>query len=338
MIALTLEHRGEQGEQGDQADGVTGPAASTSTGGRAAAPSRPGPTGADRPTRAATAPVVVADRVTTVFGTSRAVDDVSLSVAPGQVVGLLGANGAGKTTLIRTVLGLLAPSAGRVEVLGGAPSRGTRRRLGYVPQSLGLARELTVVENLAFVADAYRCRRPALPMDLAEHGDRLVGGLGLGLQRRVAFLAALLHDPELLVLDEPTSGVDPLARADLWDLVRGQAEQGVGVLVTTHYMQEAEQCDALVLMARGRVVAAGSRADLLQGVEVVQVVADDWSQAFAVLTAAGHAVTVAGREVRVVGAAPDRVAADLVAGGVPARAHPVPARLDEVVLLADRGR
>jgi ABC-2 type transport system ATP-binding protein len=279
---------------------------------------------------------VEATGVVTEFGGFRAVDDVSLTVRSGRVVGLLGANGAGKTTLIRTVLGLVAPSSGTVRVLGGAPSRDTRRRVGYVPQGLGLAADLTVAENLEFAAAAYRTgAAPELPEDLAPHAGRLVGSLSLGLQRRLAFTVALSHAPELLVLDEPTSGVDPLARAALWDTVHAQAESGVAVLVTTHYMQEAEQCDELVLMSHGRRVAAGTLADVLDGTTAVEVTTPDWQAAFGALTAAGLPVTVAGRAVRVAGAAADAVAEALRAAGVPGEARTVPARLEEVMVLTD---
>jgi len=274
--------------------------------------------------------------VVTEFGAFRAVDDVSLTVHPSRVVGLLGANGAGKTTLIRTVLGLVAPTAGSVRVLGGAPSRETRRRVGYVPQGLGLAADLTVAENLEFVAAAYGLGAvPGLPGDLAPHADRLVGSLSLGLQRRLAFTVALSHAPELLVLDEPTSGVDPLARAALWDTVHAQAEAGVAVLVTTHYMQEAEQCDELVLMSHGRRVATGALADVLDGTTAVEVSTPDWQAAFGALTAAGLPVTVAGRDVRVAGADAEAVAAALRTAGVPGEARTVPARLEEVMVLTD---
>uniref|UniRef100_UPI001E62CA86 ABC transporter ATP-binding protein n=1 Tax=Cellulomonas hominis TaxID=156981 RepID=UPI001E62CA86 len=286
---------------------------------------------------AAAGPAVEAAHVVTAFGGFRAVDDVSLTVRPGQVLGLLGANGAGKTTLIRTVLGLLAPTSGTVRVLGGEPSRDTRRRIGYVPQGLGLAADLTVAENLAFVAAAYGLDEvPAPPAGLAGERDRLVGSLGLGLQRRLAFAAALSHAPELLVLDEPTSGVDPLARAALWDTVHEQAEAGVAVLVTTHYMQEAEQCDALVLMSRGRRVAAGTLADVLDGTTAVEVATPDWADAFGALSAAGLPVTVAGRAVRVAGVDAAEVGRALAVAGVRGEARPVPARLEEVLTLGAR--
>ncbi|HEY0187379.1 MAG TPA: ATP-binding cassette domain-containing protein [Cellulomonas sp.] len=288
--------------------------------------------------RAGDGSAVEAVDVVTTFGGFHAVDGVSLTVRPGQVLGLLGANGAGKTTLIRTVLGLVAPSSGTVRVLGGAPSRATRRRLGYVPQGLGLSADLSVAENLQFVAAAYGLPAvPPLPEDLAEHRDRLVGSLGLGVQRRVAFTAALSHRPDLLVLDEPTSGVDPLARAALWDTVRAQAEAGAAVLVTTHYMQEAEQCDDLVLLAHGRRVAGGSLADVLAGSTAVRVSAgsaQDARGAFTALTAAGLPVTMDGRAVRVAGGEPAAVRAVLHAAGVAARVEQVPGRLEEVMVLA----
>lgn len=346
VIALTIERRGPS-EPPTVTHGAApaGSPASVASRGPAASPGASAggdadpAAGAPRPADLAAgsaAPAVAAAHVVTAFGGLRAVDDVSLTVRPGEVVGLLGANGAGKTTLIRTVLGLLAPTSGSVRVLGGVPSRAVRRRIGYVPQGLGLAADLTVAENLAFVAAAYGSRDvPDLPADLVAIADRLVGGLSLGLQRRLAFEAALAHRPELLVLDEPTSGVDPLARAALWDTVRAQAEAGVAVLVTTHYMQEAEQCDALVLMAHGRRVASGTLPDVLDGSTAVEVVGAGWQAAFTALGAAGLPVTVAGRSVRVAGAEPADVERVLASAGVPGRVRSVPARLEEVLVLAD---
>jgi len=335
VIALTLERRGAP---------PVGAAPAARRGGRRVVEGVPAdyPVGASATPSATTrsaprAPAVEAAHVVTAFGGFRAVDDVSLTVRPGQVLGLLGANGAGKTTLIRTLLGLLAPTSGTVRVLGGPPSRDARRRIGYVPQGLGLAADLTVAENLAFVAAAYGLdAAPEPPADLAAERDRLVGSLGLGLQRRLAFASALSHAPELLVLDEPTSGVDPLARAALWDTVHEQAEAGVAVLVTTHYMQEAEQCDALVLLSRGRRVAAGTLADVLDGTTAVEVATPDWQAAFGALGAAGLPVTVAGRAVRVAGADAGDVARVLAAAGVPGDARAVPARLEEVLTLGAR--
>jgi ABC-2 type transport system ATP-binding protein len=256
-----------------------------------------------------------ADRVSRRFGAFTAVEDVTMRVGPGEVVGLLGANGAGKTTLIRMLLGLLAMTVGDVELLGGPPDRELRRRLGYVPQGLGLYRDLTVRENLAFTSQAYGAAPPDLPESLRQVADRLVAELPLGLQRQLAFLAALAHDPQVLVLDEPTSGVDALARAALWDTIHEQAEKGVGVLVTTHNMAEAEQCDRLLLMSQARLVAQGSEADIIGSTTAVAVRTNDWARAFAVLNEAGQPVMLAGRDVRVAGADADQVRTVLAHAG-----------------------
>ena len=233
------------------------------------------------------------------FGAFTAVDTVSLSVAPGEIVGLLGANGAGKTTLIKMLLGLSAPTAGTVTMFGQPPSRTTRTRLGYVPQGLGLWETLTVRENLRFAATAFGADPDTpLPGSLHDAADHLVADIGLGLQRQLAFTIALAHKPDLLVLDEPTSGVDPLSRARLWDTVHDQADRGVGVLVTTHYMQEAEQCDRLVLMSHGRNVASGTRTDIIGDTTACEVETPDWAAAFTALTDAGLPVTLAGRRIR----------------------------------------
>ena len=274
-------------------------------------------------------PLIRVAAVTRTFGAFTAVDDASLTVEPGEVVGLLGANGAGKTTLIRMVLGLLPPTSGAVSLFGEWPSRATRARLGYVPQGLGLWDDLTVEENLAFVGGAYGAGPIPVPDGLAPIAGRLAGGIGLGRQRQVAFAAALGHAPELLVLDEPTSGVDPLSRARLWDAIRDAADEGVGVLVTTHYMQEAQQCDRMVLMSAGRLVASGSESDLVGNTRAVAVRVDDWAEAFAALDDAGLMVTLSGRNVRVAGAAPDRVASALAEHGIEAEVEIVPATIEE---------
>lgn len=262
------------------------------------------------------------DHVVQRFGATTAVDDVSVAVGPGEVVGLLGANGAGKTTTIRIALGLLRPTAGDVWLLGGTPSRDTRRELGYVPQSLGLWEDLTVAENLAFTARAFGVAPPPLPDDLAATADVPVGALSLGHRRRVAFLAALAHEPRLLVLDEPTSGVGPLERTRLWDQVHEVAEAGTGVLVTTHHMAEAEQCDRVVVMAAGRVVAEGPVDQLLAGRRTVTVRSSDWAatftrldRAFATVSLRGHDVRVPDADVEDVRAALDDPTADVQATG-----------------------
>ncbi len=265
------------------------------------------------------------------FGAFVAVDQADLTVEAGEIVGVLGANGAGKTTLMRMILGLLAPSSGRVRLFGLPPSRETRRRIGYVPQGLGLYRDLTAAENLAFAAAAFRVPAAALPSGTAAG---TVGHLPLGQQRWVAFAAALQHHPDLLVLDEPTSGVAPLTRARLWDRIREQAAGGVAVLVATHYMDEARQADRLILMAAGRVVGRGQESDLVGSARAVVVRAADWSGAFAALEAARLPATLAGREVRLPGADADAVRRALAAAGVTAAVTSAPATLEEAMVLA----
>lgn len=281
--------------------------------------------------------LVSAQAVTKRFGSVEVVKDVDLQVRPGEVVGLIGANGAGKTTLIRMLLGLLAPTSGRVVLMGQSPSRESRRRIGYVPQGLGLYGDLTVEENLAFSAGAYGAQA-GVQGDLESVADDLVAAVGLGRQRQLAFAASLAHAPALLVLDEPTSGVDPISRARLWDTIHEQAELGAGLLVSTHYMQEAEQCDRLILMDLGVVVAQGSLADIIGTTSAVRVVTDQWARAFDALRAGGFAVALAGREVRVVDANPDDVRNALVASGVLGEVTVVPATLEEKMTAIARSR
>jgi ABC-2 type transport system ATP-binding protein/ribosome-dependent ATPase len=258
-------------------------------------------------------------------------------VAAGEVVGLIGANGSGKTTLIRMLLGLVAPTAGRVRLFGEPPSRRTRARLGYVPQSLGLYEDLTVAENLAFSAAAYGSSQAVLQGELAEAGDVLVRDLPLGLRRRAAFAIALGHHPDLLVLDEPTSGVDPLQRARLWETIRASAEQGAGVLVTTHHMSEAEQCDRLLVLAAGRVVTEGTMDQVVGGTRAVEVRTGRWEEAFTALDAAGLPVSLVGRSLRVPGADREAVGRLLAGAGVDADLGVGPASFEEAfVVLAGR--
>jgi ABC-2 type transport system ATP-binding protein len=290
----------------------------------------------------AMAPLAVARAVTRRFGSFVAVDGAYLDVQPGEVVGLLGANGAGKTTVIRMLLGLLPPSEGRALLFGAPPSRASRRRIGYVPQGLGLWDDLSVGENLAFAAAAFGSYPPPLDAELEASRDVLVRDLPLGLKRRLAFASALAHAPELLVLDEPTSGVDPRARARLWDTVHEAAAGGAGVLVTTHYLEETAQCDRLVIMAAGRVVAQGRETDIVGdrtavAVELVpaETPADaasagaGWAVAFGALADAGLSASLHGRTLRVAGGDEARVRAALDARRVAARLDTVPATLEE---------
>jgi ABC-2 type transport system ATP-binding protein/ribosome-dependent ATPase len=270
------------------------------------------------------------------FGGFTAVDDVSFDVQPGEVVGLLGANGAGKTTVIRMLLGLLRPTHGEALLNGRHPSRLGREHLGYVPQSLGLYTELTVRENLDFAAQAFGCEPMPLTGHLLEAQDRLVSDLPLGLRRQLAFVCALQHEPDVLVLDEPTSGVEPLRRARLWDQIREQSRRGVGVLVTTHYMQEAEQCDRLLLMSTGRLVAAGTVADIVDGTTAVAVASDDWSTVFEVLGRDGFALNLDGRDVRVIDPDEARLREVLAQHGIVATLRPVRATIEERMTMLGR--
>jgi ABC-2 type transport system ATP-binding protein len=200
------------------------------------------------------------------FGDFVAVDDVDLSVAGGEVFGLLGANGAGKTTTIRMLCGTLAPSAGQMAVAGidmVRHPRHARGRIGYVSQGFTLYGDLTVRENLGLQAGLYGLGRAAGRkridwalgyLDLDAHAALMARELPLGYQRRLSLAAALLHQPKVLFLDEPTSGVDPLARQHFWELIYDLADSDIGILVTTHYMDEAAFCDRLALMHAGRVV------------------------------------------------------------------------------------
>lgn len=265
------------------------------------------------------------------FGDFTAVDNVDFAIDPGEVVGLVGANGAGKTTLIRMILGLLEPTSGTVQLFGEAPTRSQRRRIGYVPQNLGLYKDLTPTENLEFRAEVFGSDHVARVGDFPG----LVGDMSLGMQRRIAFAAAIQHDPELLILDEPTSGVSPLSRARLWNMIRERAEAGAAVLVSTHYMDEAEQADRLVLMSRGRVVAAGLLDDIIGGLSVVEVSARHWERAFAALDTGHRPITLSGTKVRVLSEPVQSVAETLRAAGVEAEVASAPATLDETMVLLD---
>lgn len=275
--------------------------------------------------------VLVADRVSRTFGEVVAVDDASLEVAAGEVVGLVGANGAGKTTLIRILLGLLAPDRGAVRLAGGVPSRATRRKVGYVPQGLGLWADLSLREHLALSGEVYgHDHRDIDDAGLAAVADRPIGALPLGLRRRAAFTVALAHTPQVVVLDEPTSGVDPLARSRLWGTIAEVADSGAGVLVSTHYLDEATRCDRIVLLSDGRVVADGAVDELIAGRRTVLVSTGAWQDAWQRLEDGGLDVLPAGRDLRVAGA--DSIHVRDVLNGLDAEVREVDATLEEVFL------
>jgi ABC-type multidrug transport system ATPase subunit len=271
--------------------------------------------------------------VSRVFGPFTAVGGVDLAVGPSEVVGLLGANGAGKTTLIRMLLGLLPVSGGSVRLFGQPPSRASRRRVGYLPQGLGLYDDLTIAENLAFSRAVFASAGtktgsgPDVPDALRRYTAVTVRDLPLGVARRAAFAQVLAHAPELLLLDEPTSGVDPLARARLWETISQTADGGAGVIVTTHSMEEAEECTRLVVLAAGRVVATGTAAQIVGPARTAVVRAADWTAALRRLEAAGLRAVLAGTALRV----PGRPAAEVTAalGDLPAGVSTEAATLEE---------
>jgi ABC-2 type transport system ATP-binding protein/ribosome-dependent ATPase len=236
------------------------------------------------------------------FGNVLAVDGLSFRVDPGEVVGLLGANGAGKTTTMKMLLGLLTPTGGHVRI-GGRPVREVDRRvLGYVPQGLGLYGDLTVAENLEFAAQAFGVATPSLDdAGMGAIADRRVSRISLGLRRRVAFVVARCHDPSVLILDEPTSGVGPLGRARLWETIHEMADHGAAVLVSTHYMDEAEECDRVVLMAEGEGVMSGTVSEVVERFTTVSVTSEVTDDEVLRLREAGATVLVAHPGWRIVG-------------------------------------
>lgn len=223
---------------------------------------------------AKTEAAVVIENLTKRFGDFVAVDHLSLTVDRGEIFGFLGPNGAGKSTTIRILCGLLAPSEGRANVHGhdvASDPESVKRSIGYMSQKFSLYDDLTVDENLDFFAGVYgvapekRDERKEFALKMAgiadRHGDmtRLLSG---GYKQRLALGCAILHEPPIVFLDEPTSGVDPIARRGFWDLIYELASQGKTVFVTTHYMQEAEYCHRVSLMYAGKMIALGSPAEL----------------------------------------------------------------------------
>jgi ABC-2 type transport system ATP-binding protein len=211
------------------------------------------------------------------FGKLLAVDDVSFTVPGGEIFGLLGPNGAGKSTIFRMLCGLLPPSEGAATVAGidlGRARAAARARLGYMAQRFSLYGELSVRQNLAFIGGAYQLGGKKLAervdwalatFELGTVAEARADSLPLGFKQRLALGAALLHEPEILFLDEPTSGVDPLSRREFWGHIGELAEQGMTVLVTTHFMDEAEYCDRLAVIYRGKLIATGSPDELKAG-------------------------------------------------------------------------
>ena len=215
--------------------------------------------------------VIHTEKLTKRFGDFVAVDHVSFTVDAGEVVGYLGPNGSGKTTTIRMLLGLLLPSEGSAQVLGFdavKQSEEIRERVGYMSQKFSLYQELTVAENLAFYAGVYgigerkRLQEVLVLVGLEQQAKVRVSELSTGWKQRLALATAIVHRPQLLFLDEPTSGVDPTARRAFWDLIYELVDQGVTALVTTHYMDEAEHCGRIGIMREGQLLAIDTPSNL----------------------------------------------------------------------------
>jgi ABC-2 type transport system ATP-binding protein len=219
-------------------------------------------------------PVIEVEHLVKRFGDFVSVEDLSFSVATGEVFGLLGSNGAGKTTAIRMLCGLLTPSAGSARVLGydvAQKAEEVKRHIGYMTQRFSLYDDLTVSQNIRFFGGVYGLcgrdlnARESWAVELAGlegKGDLLTRSLPGGWKQRLALACSVLHEPKVLFLDEPTGGVDPISRRRFWSLIDTMAGTGVTIIVTTHYLDEAERCDRIALMHAGRLVALGTVAEL----------------------------------------------------------------------------
>ncbi|MGH7726073.1 MAG: ATP-binding cassette domain-containing protein [Candidatus Eiseniibacteriota bacterium] len=296
------------------------------------------------------------DELTKRFGAFTAVDRVTLSVREGEVFGFLGSNGAGKSTAIRMLCGLLKPTSGTGRVLGfdvAKEPEQVKRRIGYMSQRFSLYDDLTVRENLEFFGGIYGLEGAKLAerrayaletADLEGKEDRLTGTLPGGWKQRLALGCAVLHEPRVVFLDEPTGGVDPLSRRGFWALIDDLAESGVTVLVTTHYLDEAEYCNRLSLMHAGRVIAVGTSQELrglLGGRSMIEIRCPDLLRALALLETRAEALEVSafGTALHVLVADRERDSRALLAvleehGLGPAEARPIVPSLEDVFIHA----
>jgi len=218
-------------------------------------------------------PAISVRGLTKRFGGRTVVDHVDLVVEPGRICGFLGPNGSGKTTTLRMICGLLIPDEGEGEVLGldlATKRRAIKHQIGYMTQKFGLFSDLSIAENLEFIARVYRLDNRKARVDaalerlgLASRSTQLAGKLSGGWKQRLALAAAVLHEPKILLLDEPTAGVDPQARREFWDQIHGLAREGMTVLVSTHYMDEAERCHEIAYIAYGVMLARGTIAEVI---------------------------------------------------------------------------
>jgi ABC-2 type transport system ATP-binding protein len=301
---------------------------------------------------------IVARGLTRRFGNVVAVDHLDLTVARAQVYGFLGPNGSGKSTTIRMLCGLLLPTAGEIEVLGykiPEQAEALKRSIGYMTQKFSLYEDLTVVENLEFVAAVHELERARAKTQVAQLLDRywlgeqrnqLAGTLSGGQKQRLALAAAVLHEPELLLLDEPTSAVDPQSRREFWDSLFALVDAGTTILVSTHFMDEAERCHRLAILDRGRLVADGTPRELMSSLpgEVLIVESEDLRRARDVLDKFPGIIASAqiGAQLRVLvrdGAqVRERVAAHLRESGVQAKVETAAPNLEDVFVSATLGR
>jgi len=218
--------------------------------------------------------MVVVDQIVKKFGSFTAVNNVSLTVKKGEIFGFLGANGAGKTTLIRVLCGLISPSSGRAEVAGFSvrnEKQKIRKNIGYMSQKFSLYNDLTILENIQFYGGIYGLSDKEISMKkdemienlkLKEYAGKMTGELPLGFKQRLALGCALLHNLKVIFLDEPTSGVDPRVRRNFWEQIQLLAKNEKTVFVTTHFMDEAEYCNRVSIMHRGKVIAVGGPEEL----------------------------------------------------------------------------
>jgi ABC-2 type transport system ATP-binding protein len=297
--------------------------------------------------------------LTRCFGDLVAVDHLDLDVPRGQIYGFLGPNGSGKSTSIRMLCGLMTPTSGSATVLGIAipgDTRSLKPRIGYMTQNFSLFRDMTVTENLQFIAEIYSYpraeRRQRIEQlleryNLVDKRAAIAGSLSGGQRQYLALAAAVLHHPELLLLDEPTSAVDPQSRRDFWTNLFRLAEGGTTILLSTHYMDEAERCHRLAILDRGVKVADGTPAELQAGtgMQVVEVLADEPYAAQQALLALPEvaSVTQLGLRLRVLVPeaepdAPGLAERCLSAAGIHARSHSVDPSLEDVFVAATLDR